>query len=126
MKQMAKILIIDDSLTITKTLELFLKGKGHEIFTAENGVIGLAMAKKHIPDLILLDIMLPKLNGFEVCNMLKMDAAYSHIKIIMFTAKVGEDSRLLSMETGADYYMTKDMDPELVLKKVEELLAKKK
>ncbi|MBN2144505.1 MAG: response regulator [Candidatus Aureabacteria bacterium] len=123
---MAKILIIDDSLTITKTLEVFLKGKGHEILTAEDGETGLSMAKKHVPDLILLDIMLPKLNGYEVCNMLKMDAAYSHIKIIMFTAKVGEDSKTMSLETGADLYMTKDLDAEVVLNKVEELLKKKK
>jgi DNA-binding response OmpR family regulator len=121
---MAKILIIDDSLTITKTLEFFLKKNGYEIYVADDGVKGLQMAKTINPDLILLDIMLPKLGGYEVCNILKMDTAYSHIKIIIFTAKMTAESKALSMETGADDFMIKDSDPELILEKIRELIKK--
>ena len=119
---MSKILIIDDSLTIVRTLEAFLKRNGYEIYTADDGVRGLELAKTIRPDLILLDIMLPKLSGYEVCNILKMDTAYSHIKIIMFTAKMSTEAKTLSQETGADDFMTKDSDPEFILDKIKGLI----
>lgn len=119
---MAKILIIDDSSTITQMLAAFLKKEGHDIITAGEGVTGVKMAQSEKPDVILLDIMLPKLNGFEVCNMLKMDSLYAHIKIIMFTAKASEETRSLSLETGADAYLTKDTDPDKILDAVNKLL----
>ncbi len=120
---MAKILIIDDSKTIVKTLETLLKTRGHQVFTAEDGEKGLTIAKQETPELILLDIMLPKLNGYEVCNMLKMDGAYSHIKILMFTAKTGGESKTLSIETGADAFITKESDPDAILDRIEKMLG---
>jgi len=89
---------------------------GHEVLTANDGVTGLNLAKSHHPDLVILDIMLPKMNGYEVCNLIKFDEKYKDIKILMLTAKAGAESKTIGKETGADEYMTKDLDPDKILR----------
>jgi len=119
---MSKILIIDDSPTIVELLKTVLASDGHEVLTANDGVAGLNLAKENKPDLIVLDIMLPKMNGYEVCNLIKFDEKYKDIKILMLTAKAGEESKNISLETGADEYMTKDLDPDKILQLVSKML----
>ena len=122
---MSKILIIDDSPTIIELLKTVLVSNGHEVLTANDGVAGLNLAKENRPDLIVLDIMLPKMNGYEVCNLIKFDEKYKDIKILMLTAKAGEESKNISYETGADEYMTKDLDPDKIIQLVSNMLQDK-
>ena len=122
---MSRILIIDDSPTIIDLLKTILISDGHEVLTANDGVWGLNLAKEHKPDLIILDIMLPKMNGYEVCNLIKFDEKYKDIKILMLTAKAGAESKNIGYETGADEYMTKDLDPDKILAVVSKMLQEK-
>jgi len=121
---MAKILIVDDSPTIVELLKTVLTSHGHEVHTANDGVSGLNLAKEKHPDLMILDIMLPKINGYEVCNLIKFDEKYKDIKILMLTAKAGAESKNIGLETGADEYMTKDLDPDKILQVVNKMLQK--
>lgn len=122
---MAKILIVDDSPTIIELLKTVLASDGHEVLTANDGITGLNLAKDRKPDLVILDIMLPKMNGYEVCNLIKFDEKYKDIKILMLTAKAGAESKNIGYETGADEYVTKDMDPDKILQVAKKLLQEK-
>ena len=122
---MSKILIVDDSPTIIELLKTVLASSGHEVLTANDGVTGLNLAKENHPDLIVLDIMLPKMNGYEVCNLIKFDEKYKDIKILMLTAKASEEAKNIGYETGADEYMTKDLDPDKILQVVKKMLQEK-
>lgn len=117
-----KILLIDDELDIVKLVESRLKINGYEVVVALDGQEALEKAREEKPDLILLDLMLPKLSGYKVCRMLKFDEKYKHIPIIMFTARVQENDEKLGFEVGADAYITKPFKPEVLLEKVKELL----
>ena len=86
MRTPARILIVDDNLTNVKVLQTRLAAEGYEIVTAADGEEGLAAARQHTPDLILLDVMMPKLDGLEVCRRLRADAAFPFTPIIMVTA----------------------------------------
>ena len=81
-------------------------------------------ARKENPDMILLDLMLPKLDGYKVCRLLKFDERYKHIPILMLTAKTQEKDKVIGMETGADEYITKPFDMDYLMKKVKEYLNK--
>jgi DNA-binding response OmpR family regulator len=84
----------------------------------------LNQARREIPDLILLDLMLPKLDGYKVCRLLKFDERYKHIPILMLTAKTQEKDKILGMETGADEYFTKPFEMDHLLQKVKAYLSK--
>lgn len=101
---MARILVVEDDLSLQKALELFLTDIGHEVFTASNGLQALELTKALIPEIIILDIMLPKLNGLEVCRKIK---AESSIPIIFLSAKDAAEDRIEGFEVGADDYLTK-------------------
>ena len=90
-----------------------------------SGEDGLNQARKENPDLILLDVMLPKLNGYKVCRLLKFDERYRHIPILMLTAKTQEKDKTLGKETGGDEYLTKPFDIEELLAKVKSYLREK-
>jgi DNA-binding response OmpR family regulator len=122
----AKILVVDDELDIVTALSIRLKALGYEVITAADGMAALEAARKQNPDLILLDIMLPKLDGFRVCRMLKFDEKYRHIPIIMITAKVTDADKKTGEEVGADVYIVKPFNPEELIGKVKQLLGKKK
>ncbi len=123
MKQ--KILIVDDEahirMLIEQTLEE-LEDEGVEFFTAENGEMALEVISKEKPDLIFLDVMMPKLNGMEVCRRVKQEMGLTDIYIVLLTAKGQESDRQKGLDVGADVYMTKPFDPELLLEKARKVL----
>lgn len=102
-----KILIVDDEKDIVETIQFNLEVEGFDCLAAYDGEDALLKAKRENPDLILLDIMLPKINGYKVCRLLKFDEKYRHIPIIMLTAKAQESDKLMGKETGADEYVCK-------------------
>lgn len=120
----ARILAVDDSPTILAMLEEILVSAGYEVLTAEDGAEALESARNDKPDLILLDVMLPKLDGYRVCRLLKFDQKYKAIPIIMLTAKAEEQSMATGLRTGADQYLTKPVEPERLLEAVADELAK--
>ena len=113
----AKILIVDDEPDAVELIRFSLSTAGYEVITAEDGEQALKRARVAAPDLILLDVMLPEVDGLEVCKILRRDPATSAIPIIMLTAKAAEIDRVLGLELGADDYVTKPFSPrELVLR----------
>lgn len=121
-----KVLIVDDEIHIRALLEQSLEEleEDHdvEILSASNGEQGLSMIRQERPDVVFLDIMMPKMNGYEVCRAIKGDPALSLIHVILLTAKGQEADRELGMEVGALKYMTKPFDPDEVLGVAKELL----
>jgi two-component system phosphate regulon response regulator PhoB len=113
----AKILIVDDEQDILTLLEYNLKKAGFQVVSAEDGPEAIELAKMERPDLIILDIMLPSMEGTEVCKILKRESATSSIPVIMLTAKGEEVDRIVGLELGADDYITKPFSPrELILR----------
>lgn len=117
-----RILIVDDEPDLVKFMQARLQQAGHEVLTASDGQEGLIMARRERPDLVLLDLMLPKMDGYKVCRMLKLDQKYKNIPIIMLTAKGEEADKALGFEAGADAYIIKPYEHGVVLSKIEELL----
>lgn len=121
-----KILIVDDEahirMLIEQTLE-DLEDEGVEFFTAENGEVALEIIGKEMPQLVFLDVMMPKMNGMEVCRKVKKELGYNQVFIVLLTAKGQELDRLKGAEVGADLYMTKPFDPEVLLNKAREVLG---
>ena len=122
---MPKVLIADDEphlrLLLEQTLE-DLEDEGLEIFIAENGAEALESIKENKPDMVFLDVMMPKMNGFEVCSEVKNNLKIPDIYIVLLTAKGQEMDKLKGMESGADMYMTKPFNPDDIVKKVREIL----
>ena len=117
-----KILVVDDEPDLVAIVKMRLQANNYEVLTACDGQEGLDKARKENPDLIILDLMLPKMDGYKVCGLLKKDARYSKIPIILFTARAQESDRTLGEEVGADAYITKPFEPQLLLAKIKELL----
>jgi DNA-binding response OmpR family regulator len=117
-----KILVVDDEVDLVKTIQFSLELGGYEVLVSYNGEDALNEARKENPDLILLDIMLPKLDGYKVCRLLKFDEQYKHIPILMMTAKTQEKDKLMGKETGANEYITKPFDIEELMEKIKEYL----
>ncbi|MBW4548941.1 MAG: response regulator [Symplocastrum torsivum CPER-KK1] len=120
-----KILIVDDEpyirLLLEQTLE-DLEDEGVELLTADNGEEALDAIKTERPDLVFLDVMMPKMNGFDVCNAVKNELSIKGVYIIMLTAKGQEFDKLKGKEVGADLYMTKPFDPDEVVQKSMQVL----
>lgn len=121
---MKKILIVDDEQDIVESLKFVLDTSGYNCFTAYNGEDGLKLAKELMPDLIILDVMMPKINGYKISRLLKYDNKYKNIPIIMITARSQAEDKLIGEETGADEYITKPFDLDEVLRLVEKHLCK--
>jgi pilus assembly protein CpaE len=119
-----KILVIDDDLESLKLIGLLLQRQGYEVVAAPAGIDGLAMARNESPDLILLDIMMPEMDGYEVCRQLRADAQLAHIPVIMFTAKTRVDDKVAGFEAGADDYLTKPTHPAELASRIRGLLAR--
>ena len=117
-----RILLVDDEPSIVKMVGKRLEIEGFEVLVAVDGQEALAKAKAEQPDLIVLDLMLPKLNGYEVCTMLKQDTRYQKIPIVLFTAKAQEKDEKLGMECGADAYVRKPFRAQELLEKIRALL----
>ena len=120
-----KILIVDDEADLVETVRFPLEMDGFNVLVSYNGEDALNQARKEKPDLIILDLMLPKLDGYKVCRLLKFDERYKHIPILMLTAKTQEKDKLLGKETGADEYITKPFEMDKLLEKVKTYLNKK-
>ena len=119
-----RILVVEDNPRILLVIQRRLESAGYSVITAQEGPRGLEMAKSERPDLILLDLTLPKLDGFEVCRLLKRDPAYSQIPIIMLTARTEANDVGSGLRCGADHYMTKPFDHAVLLGQMANLLAK--
>lgn len=121
-----KILIVDDEahirMLIGQTLEE-LEDEGVEFLTAENGEIALDIIQKENPQLVFLDVMMPKMNGMEVCRRVKKELGLTNVFIVLLTAKGQEMDRQKGQEVGADVYMTKPFDPEVLLDKAKQVLG---
>lgn len=120
---MKKILIVDDEKDIVETLAFMLKTKGFECICAYDGEEGLKLAKECSPDLIILDVMMPKINGYKISRLLKYDNKYKDIPIIMITARSQEEDKVIGQETGVNEYITKPFELDEVINKVNEYLA---
>lgn len=120
-----KILLIEDEPEFRMALHMRLEANGYEVIEAEDGVAGLDMARNQNPDLILLDIMLPKMDGYKVARLLKFDAKYRDIPIIMLTARSQQSDKETGMSVGGDAYLTKPYKPREMLDAVARLLAEK-
>lgn len=119
-----KILIVEDEAQLVEMLKMRLEASDYEVIVAYDGQEGLQKAREKKPSLIILDLMLPKLDGFKICRMLKFDEKYRHIPIIMFTARAQDTDRKISEEVGADAYITKPFEPQVLLSKIQELVNK--
>ena len=122
MSNTKRILIVDDEQDIVETLKFMLEAQGYECFCAYDGENGLNMAKEILPDLMILDVMMPKINGYKISRLLKYDNKYKNIPIIMVTARSQEDDKLIGQETGANEYITKPFELDEVINKVKEYL----
>src|SRR5512135_1939106 len=107
---MAKILIVDDSRVIIHVAQNILSHIGHEVLSAQDGLHGLQLAQLHVPDLILLDLVLPQMDGYEVCQKLKLEGKTRHIPVIMLTSKSEPGDKVRGLESGAVDYVTKPFD----------------
>lgn len=123
---MKKILIIDDEDSLREILKVNLKNNGFECLLAKDGTIGLEKAKKDKPDLIILDLMMPGISGEEVCKNLKSDKETSSIPIIMLTAKATDADRVIGKVIGADSYLFKPCDTQVLLGNINKLIGEKK
>ncbi len=117
-----KILIVDDEPNIVMSLEFLLKKEGFVTETANDGDVALEKVRVFMPDLVLLDVMMPKKSGFEVCEILRSDASLSNIRIIMLTAKGRETEQAKGLALGADAYMLKPFSTKDLVARIRELL----
>jgi DNA-binding response OmpR family regulator len=123
MKEPKKILVVEDNPEMKNIITIRLEINGYSVITAEDGEQALEMAKQKNPDLIILDLMLPKITGFEVCRMLKFDDKYKNLPIIILSALDQQDDREKATKNGADAYFIKPFDLELLLSKIKSLIG---
>jgi two-component system phosphate regulon response regulator PhoB len=119
-----KILVVDDEPEAVELLEFNLKQAGYVVSTAGDGAEALKRARTQAPDMIVLDVMLPEMDGFEICKSLRLDSSTAKIPIIMLTAKAAEIDRVLGLELGADDYLTKPFSPRELLLRIKKILAR--
>jgi two-component system alkaline phosphatase synthesis response regulator PhoP len=124
MSAVKKILIADDEPDILEILQFNLQKEGYHVITAKNGDEAIEQAKKHQPDLIILDIMMPGKNGIEVCNILRQQPAFYGTLIIFLSAISDEGTEVWGLETGADDYVTKPITPKVLISKVNALFRR--
>jgi len=117
-----RILVVDDEPFILKSLAFVLKKEGFDVDTASNGLEALELLGSRKPDLVFLDVMMPKMNGLEVCQTMRNDPSLKDIYVIILTAKGQESDREKGMMIGADEYMTKPFSPSHVVQRVKDLL----
>jgi DNA-binding response OmpR family regulator len=118
-----RILIVEDEPNIVISLEFLMKREGFEVDVAADGEAALKAASDRTPDLVLLDIMLPKMNGFEVCQKLRADSRWRGVKIVMLTAKGREAEIAKGLALGADLYVTKPFSTKELVAQVKQLLG---
>jgi twitching motility two-component system response regulator PilH len=120
---MAKVLIVDDSPTQLQGLRLIVERMGHEVVTADDGAHGVAVAKREIPDIVLMDVVMPNLNGFQATRQISKDPKTSHIPVILVTTKDQETDKVWGMRQGAKAYITKPIIEAQLVETIQEILA---
>ena len=117
-----RILIVDDEPDLRSVLRFGLEAAGFEVSEAADGEQGLQMACDTLPDLIVLDLMLPRMDGYKVCRALKFDDRYRQIPVFILSARTGETDRRLALDLGADAYVTKPYDMKDLIERIRERL----
>jgi two-component system, OmpR family, alkaline phosphatase synthesis response regulator PhoP len=118
-----RILVVDDEANIARIIEMNLVREGYEVTKASNGVDGLAAARGNAPDLVLLDVQMPQMDGLEMLTKMKEDAALADIPVIMLTAQSAREDLAKGLDAGAEYYVTKPIDPAQLLGMIERFFA---
>jgi CheY-like chemotaxis protein len=118
-----KILVVDDEPNVVRTLTFVLQKEGYDVTSAVNGEEALARVRESRPSLVFLDVMMPKMNGYDVCRELKQDSNLRDIRVIMLSAKGQETDREKALGLGAIEFITKPFSPVGVIRRVKELLA---
>lgn len=118
------ILLVDDEQDILDFLQYNLEREGYKVLTALNGLLGVEMTQKHSPDLILMDVMMPRMDGIEACHMIRKELQLSQPLIAFLTSRSEDYSQVAGFEAGADDYITKPIRPRLLISKVEALLRR--
>ena len=121
---MARILIVDDSPTQLLSLKRVVEKLGHSVITAEDGAAGVEVAKREVPELILMDVVMPNLNGFQATRSIAKDPKTSHIPVILVTTKGQETDKIWGMRQGAKAYVTKPIDEKELTQAIQTLLPK--
>jgi len=115
----AKVLVIDDSNTIRRSAEIFLRQGGHEVVLAEDGFDALAKVNDHDPELIFCDILMPRLDGYQTCAIIKRNPRFAHVPVIMLSSKDGLFDKARGRMVGSEDYLTKPFTKEQLLRAVE-------
>ncbi len=120
-----KILVIEDDPSTSRLLEYALRYRGYKVIAAPNGLEGIKKIQSEAPDLVILDVMLPGVNGYEICRRLRSEPATASTAILIFSARAQESDKDIGIRMGADDYLTKPAAHTEIVAKVEKLLAKK-
>jgi two-component system alkaline phosphatase synthesis response regulator PhoP len=120
-----RILVADDEPFILRSLTFVLRTQGHEVFEAKNGEEAIALVHKEKPDLVFLDVMMPLMNGYDVCQKIKSDPELNRVHVIMLTAKGQESDRVKGLAAGADEYMTKPFSPSKIIQRVKDVMVER-
>ena len=124
MQNKKKILLVEDEPEFREALRMRLEANGYDIIEAEDGAIGLDTARHQNPDLIILDVMLPKMDGFKVARLLKFDVKYKNIPLMMLTVMSQASDRKMGQAVGADAYLTKPCQPQELLDTISTLVSR--
>jgi twitching motility two-component system response regulator PilG len=116
----AKVLVIDDSNTIRRSAEIFLRQGGHEVVLAEDGFDALAKVNDHLPELIFCDILMPRLDGYQTCAIIKRNPKFTHVPVIMLSSKDGLFDKARGRMVGSEDYLTKPFTKEQLLRAVDD------
>ena len=119
----AKVLVIDDSNTIRRSAEIFLRQGGHEVVLAEDGFDALAKVNDHTPQLIFCDILMPRLDGYQTCAIIKRNPRFAHVPVIMLSSKDGLFDKARGRMVGSEEYLTKPFTKEQLLRAVQQFGA---
>ncbi len=119
---MKKILVVDDEASLRLLISATLEDEELEIYEAADGILGLEMAIKYLPDLVILDVMMPGITGLEVCKKLKVSHQTKDIKVLLLTAKGQQRDREAAWEAGADFFLVKPFSPSTLLSMVQQIL----
>jgi two-component system alkaline phosphatase synthesis response regulator PhoP len=125
MDTLGKILVVDDEADILEFISYNLKKEGYEVFTASNGKEALPIAKKMKPDLILLDVMMPIMDGIETCKRIKADSDFNQTYVVFLTARSEDYSEIEGLDAGADDYIAKPIKPKVLVTRLNAILRRK-
>ena len=118
-----KILVVDDEINITQILQFSIGAEGYEVITAQNGEEAIEKARREQPDLIILDIMMPRIDGYEACRILKANPLTKNIPVVLLTAKGRDIDKRLGQEVGAIDYIVKPFSPNKLIDRIHQLLS---